>query len=72
MPTINIDEEDVNLVFGIPRGTKEMDENNKQTVKTKEHMAFIKEIKEKYPKFPPSVTSVQKRLIESQDEGRLL
>lgn len=52
---INIDEENVNLVQGIPHKTKALDEPINHTVETKENMSFIREMKEKYPKFPSTI-----------------
>ncbi|KAI5678704.1 hypothetical protein M9H77_09654 [Catharanthus roseus] len=66
---INIDEAGVNLVLGIPHGAKEVEDSNKQFNETEEHKAFIKEMKEKYTKFSPPVSAVQKRLIDSKNSG---
>lgn len=59
--TINIDEDYVNLVLGIPSGTKKVDDSSKQTEETEEHKAFIKEIKREISQIStPSVSCAKK------------
>lgn len=53
--TINIDEEDMNLVLGILNGTKTIDEFSKDTDEIEEHKAFIRQKQHKYSKFPAFV-----------------
>lgn len=55
------------MVLRIPCGTKEVDDSNNKTDETEEYKTFIKEMKEKFSKFPPQLLVEQNRLIDSKD-----
>lgn len=63
--TINIDEDNVNLVLGFPRGTKAADESSKDIVETEQNKAFIAEMK-KYSNFPLEISSIKRDSFKVQ------
>ncbi|KAI5672300.1 hypothetical protein M9H77_12664 [Catharanthus roseus] len=67
--SVHINKEDVNLVLRFPRGTKPVEDSRENKIQTEQHKTFIAEIKTKYPGFLPKATSIQKRLIESEEGG---